>query len=44
MNTKTEYLVNSIYEKLKNFKSKKIALNKDDFKKFIFHIIKNTEI
>ena len=42
MHSKTESLVNSIFEKLKNVKSKKIELDKDSFKKFIYELINNT--
>ncbi len=41
MSTKSEYLIEKIFEKLKNIKSKKINLEKDEFKKFIFFLIKN---
>ena len=37
-----EYLIiEKIYEKLKNFKSRKINLEKDEFKKFIFFLKNN---
>jgi len=35
MNPKSEYLIDSIFKKLKNLKGKKINLEKEDFKKFI---------
>ena len=41
MNPKSDYLINKIFEKLKNYKIKKIDLEKDEFKKFIFYLINN---
>ena len=41
MDSKTEELANSLFEKLKNLKSKKIKLDKDSFEKFIFELINN---
>ena len=41
MSTKSEYLLEKIFEKLKKIKTKKINLKKADFKKFIFFLIKN---
>ena len=35
MNTKYEYLVDLIFKKLKNYKSREIFLEKDNLKKFI---------
>ena len=40
MNPNTEYLVDSIFKKLKNYKSKEIFLEKKFFKKFIFSLLK----
>ena len=40
MTPKTEYLIDLIFKKLKNFKGKKISLEKEDFKKFIFFLLK----
>ena len=40
MNTKTEYLVDLIFKKLKEYKSKEILLEKENFKKFIFSLFK----
>ncbi len=40
MDPKTEYLVDLIFEKLKNYKSKKIILEKTFLKKFIFSLLK----
>ena len=42
MNNKTEYLVDKIYEKLKNYDTKEINLEKDEIKKFIFFLINNS--
>ena len=41
MSTKSEYLIEKIFEKLKKIKTKKINLKKADFKQFIFFLIKN---
>ena len=35
MNTKYEYLVDLIFKKLKNYKTREIFLEKDNLKKFI---------
>ena len=40
MNPKLEYLVDSIFKKLNNFKAKKIFLEKEKLKKFIFLLFK----
>ena len=40
MNLKSEYLVDSIFKKLNNYKAKKIFLEKEKLKKFIFLLIK----
>ena len=40
MNSKSEYLVDLIFKKLKNYKSKEIFLEKENLKKFIFSLIK----
>ena len=39
-NNKSEYLLNSIYNKLKNYKSKEIFLEKENLKQFIFTLFK----
>ncbi len=41
MNQKSEYLLDSIFKKLKNYKAKKIFLEKEDFKTFIFSLLKD---
>ena len=38
MNQKSDYLVDLIFKKLKNYKAKQIFLEKEDFKKFIFSL------
>ena len=40
MNPKSEYLINLIFEKLKNYKNKEIFLEKENFKKFIISLFK----
>ena len=40
MKPKSEYLVDLIFKKLKNYKIKEIFLEKEDFKKFIFSLFK----
>ena len=40
MNSKSENLVDLIFEKLKKYKGKKIYLEKENFKKFIFYLFK----
>ena len=40
MSLKTEYLVDLIYKKLKNYKTKEIFLEKENLSKFISSLIK----
>ena len=40
MNTNSEYLVELIFKKLKNYKSKAIFLEKDNLKKYISSLFK----
>ena len=40
MTPKSEYLVDLIFKKLKNYKTKKIFLEKDILNKFIFSLFK----
>ena len=40
MNKKEEYLVDLIFKKLKNYKSKEISLKKENLTKFIFSLLK----
>ena len=42
MNTKSEYLVELIFKKLKNYKAKEIFLKKESLKKFIFSLLKES--
>ena len=41
MTQKAEYLVDLIFKKLKNYKDKKIFLEKDTLKKYILSILKD---
>ena len=41
MNQKSEYLIDLIFNKLKNYKSKEISLEKENSKKFIFSLTKD---
>ncbi len=40
MTPKSDYLIDLIFKKLKNYKSKEILLEKENFKKFIFSLLK----
>ena len=40
MNQKSEYLVDLIFKKLKNYKAKAIYLEKENLKKYIFSLFK----
>ena len=40
MTPKSEYLIDLIFNKLKNYKSKEILLKKENLKKFIFSLFK----
>ena len=40
MTQKADYLVDLIFKKLKNFKSREIFLEKENLRKFIFSLIK----
>tara|TARA_B100000401_G_scaffold414322_1_gene335108 strand:- start:550 stop:678 length:129 start_codon:yes stop_codon:yes gene_type:complete len=42
MSSKSEYLVDLIFKKLKKYKTKKIFLEKENFKKFIFSLFKES--
>ena len=42
MNPKTEYLVELIFSKLKNYQAKEITLDKEDLKKFISSLFKES--
>ena len=41
MNPESEYLIDLIFKKLKNYEDKKIFLKKCDFKKFIYLLFKD---
>ncbi len=40
MNLKTQYLVDLIFNKLKTYQKRKIFLEKENLKKFIFSLLK----
>ena len=40
MSLKSEYLVDLIFKKLKNYKGKQIYIEKENLKKFIFSLFK----
>ena len=40
MTPKTQYLVNLIFKKLKNYKGKEIFLEKENFNRFIFSLFR----
>ena len=40
MNQKSEYLIDSIFKKLKNYKAREIILEKENLKKFILSLFK----
>ena len=42
MNTKSEYLVELIFKKLKKYKSKEIFLEKKNLKEFIYSLFKES--
>jgi len=44
MSIKSEYLVDVIFRKLKNYKTKEIFLEKENLKKFIFSLFKENLI
>ena len=43
MNPKSKYLIDLIFEKLKNYKNKEIFLEKKDLENFIFSLFRETE-
>ena len=43
MTLKSDYLIDLIYSKLKNYKSKDIFLEKEDLKKFVYSLFKQTD-
>ena len=44
MSLKLEYLVDLIFKKLKNFKTKEVFLEKEDLNKYISSLIKEASI
>ena len=40
MNPKSEYLVDLIFKKFKNYKAKEISLEKENLKKFVLSLFK----
>ena len=44
MNPKSEYLVDLIFKKLKNYKSREISLEKEILKEFIFSLFEEHRI
>ena len=40
MNTNSEHLVDLIFKKFKNYKAKKISLEKENLQKYIFSLFK----
>ena len=40
MNTNSEYIVDLIFKKLKDYKAKEIFLKKENLKEFIFSLLK----
>ena len=40
MNPKSEYLIDLIFKKLKNYKAREIFLEKENFKEFIYLLFK----
>ena len=43
MDSKTEYLVDLIFKKLKNYNTKEIFLEKENLEKFVFALLGETE-
>ena len=41
MNKNSDYIIEKIFQRLKNYKIRKINLKKDELKKFIFFLINN---
>ena len=44
MPPKTDYLIDIIFEKLKNYKNKEIFLEKDNLKKFVSSLLRKNEL
>ena len=43
MTPKSAYLIDLIFDKLKNYKTKKIFLEKENLEKFVFSLLGETE-
>ena len=43
MTPKSAYLIDLIFDKLKNYKTKKIFLEKENFEKFVFSLLGERE-
>ena len=43
MSPKSEYLIDLIFEKLKNYKTKDIVLEKENLEKFVFSLLRKNE-
>ena len=43
MTSKSKYLINLIFEKLKNHKTKEIFLEKENLEKFVFSLLRKNE-
>ena len=43
MTPKTDYLIDLIFEKLKNHKTKEIFLDKENLEKFVFSLLRENE-
>ena len=43
MTPKTDYLIDLIFEKLKNYKTKEIFLEKENLEKFVFSLLRENE-
>ena len=44
MTSKSEYLIDLIFEKLKNYKTKEIFLEKENLEKFVFSLLRRNEV
>ena len=44
MTKKLEYLIDVIFEKLKNHETKEIFLEKENLEKFVFSLLRGTEL
>ena len=44
MTPKSAYLIDLIFNKLKNYKTKEIFLEKENLEKFVFSLLRETEL